>query len=159
LTCRGKYIPLNRGETKQAHTVVEHNSGSIVQTHTGLHELSLAADNSEMIIAGAEDVSHLEEVCQDGSRLECLEGVLDDIGPLAKKSDEVRSVLLSQKAEVGSCQVIIGELSSSANRAQTSVSVLEIRTSITLERGHNVHIKLVVVDSSAISGSFLHEFL
>lgn len=151
MTCRGEYVPLNRGETKQAHTVVEHNSGSIVQTHTGLHQLSLAADDSEMIVAGAENVGHLKEVCQDSSGLQCLEGVLDDIGPLAEKSDEVRSVLLSQKAEVGSCQVIIGKLSSSADRAQTSMGVLKVRASIALERCHDVHIELVVVDSIVVS--------
>jgi hypothetical protein len=126
---------------------VEHNSGSIVQTHTGLLELVLAADNSEVIVAGAKDVGHLEEVCQDGSGLESLEGVLDDIGPLAEKSDEVGSVLFLKKAEVGSGELLVGEVDSSADRAQTSVSVLEVRTSVTLERGHDVHVELVVVDS------------
>ena len=104
---------------------MEHNSGSIVQTHTGLLELILATDNSEVIVAGAEHVGHLEQVCQDGGGLESLEGVLDNIGPLAEKSDEVGSVLLLQKAEVGSGELLVGEIDSPADRAQTSVGVLE----------------------------------
>jgi len=126
---------------------VEHNSGSIVQTHTGLLELVLTTDNSEVVVAGAKDVSHLEEVCQDGGGLKSLESVLDNVGPLAEKSDEVGSVLLLEKAEVGSGELLVGEVDSSADRAQTSVGVLEVRTSVTLEGGHDVHVELVVVDS------------
>jgi hypothetical protein len=136
---------------------VENNSGGIVQSHTSLLKLRLAANNSEVIVAGAENVCHLEQVCQDGGRLECLESVLDNVRPLAKKSDEVGSVLLGQKVVVGSGQLIIGETNSSADRAQTSVSILEVRASITLERGHDVHVELVVVDSRVVSNKFFNE--
>jgi hypothetical protein len=148
-------IPLNGGKTKQTHAVVEHNSSGIVQSHTGLLELILTADNSEVIVAGAEDVSHLEQVCQDGGGLKSLEGVLDNVGPLAEKSDKVCGVLLLEEAEVRSSELLVAKVDPSSDRAQTSVGVLEVRTGVTLERGHDIHVKLVVVDSSLVSGDHL----
>lgn len=101
-----------------------------------------------MIVAAADDVRQAEEVGEHGGRLERLEGILEDVGPLGEHADDVDSVSLGEKGEIGGGDGFVGELGAALDGAETSVGVLEVWAGIALEGGHGVHVEVVVVDAA-----------
>lgn len=150
----GKNIPLDGREAEKSHAIVQHNSGSIVQGHTGLLQLRVAADDLQVVVAAADGVCHAEQISEDSGGLKRLEGVLEDVRPLGEVADNVDGMLLLEKGQVGRVELLIGDVGFSPNGTETRVRVLQVGAGITLKGRHDVHVELVVVDPSiALSAS------
>lgn len=143
----GLNVPVDRAETQDAHTVVQHLAGGLVQSHTGLLELRLATNNLEHIVAGAEHVGHAEQVGEDSSGLQGAGRVEQHIGPLGEQTSKVGSVGLGQEAQVGRVELVDVQAGLAHNGAETGVSVLQVRTGVTLERGHGIQVEVIAVDT------------
>ncbi|TKW55362.1 hypothetical protein CTA1_4108 [Colletotrichum tanaceti] len=142
-------LPLDRGQSQQTHAVVEHGPGSRVQCQAGLLDLWLASNNAQVVVTAADDVREAEQVGQHSGGLQRLERVLDNVGVLADDADQLNGMLLRQQTEVGLGHLLLRHAGLAEDGAQPGVGVLEVRSGVALERGHGVHVELVVVDPRA----------
>lgn len=146
---RGQYVPLNGGQAKQAHAVVDDDAGGVVQGHTGLLELGLAADDLEVVVAARDGVGEAEEVGEDGGGLPGLVRVGEDVGPLDQVAAEVDGLGLLEQGEVGRGDLLVREAGLALDGVEAGVGVLQVRAGVALEGGHGVHVEPVVVDPVA----------
>lgn len=90
---------------------------------------------------------HLEQICQDSGRLQCLESVLHDIGVLGDDADEVKCVRFGEEREVGGGDFLSAESCLTGDGAETGMCVLEVWTGVAFEGGHDIDVESVIVDS------------
>lgn len=105
-----------------------------------------------MIVARAELVRHLEQVCQDGGRLPRPERVVHHIRKTRHGAQHTYGVGGNAKeGEVGVLDVLGVDVAgdTAENRAESGVGVLEIWAGVALKRSHALEAEFVVVDSFA----------
>ena len=141
------HSPFHRIQAQQPHSIPQDLSGAIIQCHARQFEFWLAADYSESVISRAQDMCHLEQICQDGRGLEGLHRVGHHVGPLRKHADEVGGVLFGEQVEVCGPQCREVDLCLARDGAEASVGVLEVRAGVAFEGSHVVQVELVAVDS------------
>ena len=93
-------------QAQQTHAEFEDCSCADVERESSLQKLGLTADYLEMIVAGAEEMGHLEQIHEDGDGLEGLERVGEDVRPLGETPDEEDGVWGGQEQ----CEICCEEL-------------------------------------------------
>lgn len=98
-------------------------------------------------------MSQPEHVGDDSGRLVILHSVLDELGVRGEEVDNLPGLGLADEVGVDLSHVLreddVGVLS--LDRAQSDMGVLDVGTGVTLERGHSLDVKRVVVDSIMIT--------
>ena len=99
-----------------------------------------------MVIAGTENMGHLEEIRENCDRLLGLKGVLENIGPLRQHPQKLRSVSFLEQGEICALELLLTDLCFPNNRAKSGVCVPEIWTGVAFERCHPLHVKCVPIN-------------
>ena len=132
---------------------MEHDASGVVEGHASFHQLSFAADDTKVIIALAKSMRHLEEIRQDRCGLQRLHRILNDIRILRDHADKINGMWLRQEAEIRGDDLRLAQSGLSRNGAQSSVSVLEVRSCIPFKRGHGLHVERIIIDPKNIVSS------